>query len=208
MRKPRIAYPGALYHVICRGNNRQEIFLDDCDKTKYLETLKECRELFKLKLFAYALMSNHVHLLIQTPEANISKAMKCLNWTYCIYFNGRHCSAGHLFENRFKAKLVQKERYLLSLIKYIQLNPAKAGLCSDIDSYAWTSHASMLKRDSSLIEVSEVLNFFNNADSINAYKEFMTVAMKAGELELFGKQRSGVIGDTGFRKRIRLEKVA
>ena len=208
MRKPRIVYPGAFYHVICRGNNRQAIFRDDADRLKYLEILSESRELFQLKLFAYALMSNHVHLLIQTPDANISQAMKWLNWSYCTCFNRRHFSAGHLFENRFKAKLVQKDKYLLALLRYIHLNPLKAGLCKKTEDYPWTSHRNIMEQDNSLVEATEVLGLLNSTDAVNAYIEFMAAGPGSDETELFNKQRSGIIGDKSFRRHIRLQKVA
>lgn len=116
-RKPRIEYEGALYHVITRGNQRQKIFRDKDDYLKYLEVLTHYKEQYGFYLYAYLLMSNHVHLLIETQEISLSKILQGINQKYTMYFNWRYRTVGHLFQGRYKAFLCDRDEYLLSLIK-------------------------------------------------------------------------------------------
>lgn len=125
-RKPRIEYEGAFYHVITRGNQRQRVFKGDDDFQKYISLLAFYKERYKYSLYAYALMSNHVHLLIETRQIPLSKILQGINQSYTMYFNRRYKTVGHLFQGRYKAILCDKDAYLLSLIKYIHLNPVKA----------------------------------------------------------------------------------
>ena len=125
-RKPRIEFPGAFYHIIVRGNNRQKIFADDEDYKYFLGRLNHYKERFKFVLFAYVLMPNHIHLLLETGEVPLSRIMQSLQFTYTQKFNRRHKKVGHLFQGRYKAILCQKESYLLELIRYIVLNPVRA----------------------------------------------------------------------------------
>ncbi len=118
-RKPRIEYEGAFYHVITRGNQRQKIFREDEDYNKYLEILSRYKSQYKYRLYAYVLMNNHVHLLIEIRDNPLSKIQQGINQSYTIYFNKKYNTVGHLFQGRYKAILCDKEAYLLSLIKYI-----------------------------------------------------------------------------------------
>ena len=122
----RIEFPGALYHVTSRGNARQRVFRDDEDREMFLATLAWVVERFGWRCHAYCLMDNHIHLLIETPQPNLSRGMRQLNGVYTQPFNRRHRKVGHLFQGRFKAVLVEKERYLLELARYIVLNPVRA----------------------------------------------------------------------------------
>ena len=109
----RIEYPGAVYHVVCRGNNRQNVFEDDRDRKRYLEKLAQYCELKEVSLLCYCLLSNHIHLLLETPQGNLSKMMQPFQTSYTLYFNRRHGRSGHVFEQRYKAFLVDKDNYLL-----------------------------------------------------------------------------------------------
>jgi len=151
----RVTYPGAVYHVISRGNNKQKIFMDDRDCERYLEVLEESVEIFGIHLCAYVLMGNHLHLLIKTPEANISEFMRRLHLTYTGYINYRHNRSGHLFQGRFKSFLVQEDRYLIALSRYIHLNPirtrnmASRSITEKINhlkTYRWSSLEGYRKR--------------------------------------------------------------
>ena len=133
----RIQYPDAIYHVTSRGNNRQEIFLEDEDRRLFLDTLAAVISRFNLHLFAFCLMSNHFHLFLRTPQANLSRAMQWLIGTYTRRFLGRHRRGGHLFQGRFKAALVADEGHWLNLSLYLHLNPVRAGLVEDPAGYEW-----------------------------------------------------------------------
>lgn len=121
----RIQYPGAAYHITCRGNDRKDIFKDNIDRKKLLEILVHSLMVYKVKLFSYVLMDNHFHLLVETPLGNLSEFMRQFNITYTGYYNRRHKRIGHLYQGRYKSILVDKEAYLSVLSRYIHLNPVK-----------------------------------------------------------------------------------
>ena len=123
----RIEFPGAIYHVTARGNARNAIVLDDEDRELFLVCLGEVILLFGWVCHAYCLMDNHYHLLIETPEGNVSRGMRQLNGVFTQRFNRRHGQVGHLFQGRFKAIVVDRESYLLELCRYVVLNPIRAG---------------------------------------------------------------------------------
>ena len=203
MRKQRLTFPGALYHIFYRGNNKASIFYTNNDRQNYLQILSETKKLFGLNIYAYVLMTNHIHLLIETPQANISAAMKYLNLTYSRYFNKTHNMSGHLFENRYKAKLVQKDKYLLALIRYIHLNPLKAGLCKSINTYLWSSHIEYLK-EAKIID-SELIFDMLSIDKKNAlqrYKDFINTPIPNTEFKLLNRERNGILGDYKFKQNL------
>jgi REP element-mobilizing transposase RayT len=107
----RIEYPGAFYHVTCRGNERREIFADDRDRKRFLEILAESKEIYGVEVHGYVVMANHFHLMVMTPEANLQKFMQRFNTSYTVYFNRRHRRSGHLYQGRYKAILVDADNY-------------------------------------------------------------------------------------------------
>ena len=119
----RITFPGAFYHVTSRGNERKNIYKSKRDREKFLEYLGEAHERYGAIIHAYCLMTNHYHLLIETPDANLPQIMKHLNSSYTTYFNVKRKRFGHLFQGRYKAFLVYKDDYALELSRYIHLNP-------------------------------------------------------------------------------------
>lgn len=139
-RQWRIEFDGALYHVLSRGNEQRDIFADDQDREKFLQTLAEMSERFNIDIFAYVLMGNHYHLLFRTNNANLSKSMQWLGATYTKRFNIRHFRNGHLFQGRFKNMLVQNDAYLMRLSYYIHRNPLRAGLVQRLADYKWSSY--------------------------------------------------------------------
>ena len=143
-RKPRVHFTGALYHVMCRGNQGQAIFTDDQDRRRYLDLLRESQKRFGYRLFAYVLMDNHVHHLIQIDRRPLSKVMQNLLFRYTRYWNGRYKKTGHLFQGRYKAILCDKESYLLELIRYLHLNPVRSKIVVDPSAYRWSSHKAYL----------------------------------------------------------------
>jgi REP element-mobilizing transposase RayT len=136
----RIEYPGAVYHVTSRGNARQNIVVDDRDRTLFLEKLAHVIDRFGWRCHAFCLMDNHYHLLIETPQPNLSRGMRQLNGTYTQAVNRRHHRVGHLFQGRFTAILVEKEAHLLELCRYVVLNPVRANLVPHPRRWAWSSY--------------------------------------------------------------------
>jgi len=138
-RPTRIQYPGACYHIVLRGNNRQDVFLTNQDRRHFLNLLKAYKERFELNVYAYCLLSNAVHLLIETRQANLSRAMQGLGTIYTKYFNRQHETSGHVFQGRYKAFLVEKESYLLAVSRHIHLEPVRAGMKEKPWRYPWSS---------------------------------------------------------------------
>ncbi len=140
-RVARITLENACYHVITRGNQKQNVFLMDQDYYKYLRLLKKYKERYKFKLYAFCLMPNHVHLIMQVGATDkLKKIMHGLNLSYTQYFNYKHKKSGHLWQDRFKSKIIESEVYLLECVNYIENNPLRASLISDIKKYPWSSH--------------------------------------------------------------------
>jgi REP element-mobilizing transposase RayT len=136
----RLEFPGALYHVTSRGNAREDIYLDDEDRVTFLAALAEVLKRFNWLCHAYCLMTNHYHLVIETPDANLSAGMRQLNGLYTQRFNRRHNRVGHVFQGRFKAILVERDSYLLELCRYVVLNPVRAKMVKDPLRYPWSSY--------------------------------------------------------------------
>jgi putative transposase len=121
----RIQYPDAVYHVTCRGNEKQNIYRDDTDRSRFLQLLNQSLNIYTVKLHSYVLMANHFHLLVETPLGNLSEFMRHFNIAYIGYYNRRHRRVGHLYQGRYKAILVDKDAYLSILSRYIHLNPVR-----------------------------------------------------------------------------------
>jgi putative transposase len=136
----RIEFSGALYHITARGDGREDIYLEDSDRELFLSVLSHVCERFNWVAHAYCLMSNHYHLLIETPDANLSKGMRQLNGVYTQSFNRKHGRVGHVFQGRYKAILVQKDSYLLELARYIVLNPVRAEMVRTARDWPWSSY--------------------------------------------------------------------
>jgi len=141
----RIQYENAVYHIASRGNGKQNIFLDDTDRKDFLELLKAASERFNLQIFAFCLMSNHYHLLLRTPDANLSSAMQWLNTTFAARFMVRHHRGGHLFQGRFKSVLVEDEEHWQHLSYYLHLNPVRAGMVENPAQYPWSSYLDYIR---------------------------------------------------------------
>lgn len=136
----RLQYPGALYHVTSRGNARQAIYTDPVDYTLWLSVLASVLERAHWRCYAYCLMPNHYHLLIETPDGNLSMGMRHLNGLYTQRVNRRHGRVGHVFQGRFKALVIDRESYLLELCRYVVLNPVRAGIIKRVTQYRWSSY--------------------------------------------------------------------
>lgn len=148
-RHKRINVPGAIHHVIVRGLNRQDIFLNDKDRNDFLFRLEKSLAQTGCQCFAWSLLSNHFHLLIRTNERPLGDLMRKVLSGYAISFNRRHQRHGYLYQNRYKSILCQEDEYLLELVRYIHLNPVRAGIVKDmagLDRYRWSGHAVLIGR--------------------------------------------------------------
>jgi REP element-mobilizing transposase RayT len=139
----RLEFKNALYHVTSRGDRQEDIYEDDLDRNNFLNVLASVIKQFNWLCYAYCLMDNHYHLLIQTPDGNLSKGMRQLNGVFTQACNRRHRKTGHLFQGRYKGILVDKDAYLLELTRYLVLNPVKAGLVIDSADWKWSSYLAM-----------------------------------------------------------------
>ena len=142
----RIEYPDAWYHVMNRGRRAEHIFLEERDCKAFLDLLKEAVELWNVRIAAYCLMVNHYHLLVQTPNGNLSRFMRHINGVYTQRFNRLHRCNGQLFGGRYKSIVVDADKYLLQLVRYIHRNPLRAGIVDRLDSYKWSSHKGYISR--------------------------------------------------------------
>lgn len=176
-RQLRLEFPGAIFHITGRGNARAEIFLDDADRNVFLMLLAQCVERLDWICYAYCLMDNHYHLLIETAGGNLSAGMRQLNGVYTQRFNRRHGRVGHVFQGRFKAILVERDQYLLELCRYIVLNPVRANRVREASEYGWSSYLATMGKTPApkWLEIDWVLSQFGKDRSVarRRYGEFV-----------------------------------
>jgi len=146
-RKPRIHLPGGLYHVIFRGNGGQSVFLTEDDRYRFYLLLQEGTCRFGYRVHAFCLMTNHIHIALQVGDIPLSRGMHNLSFRYTRWINWREKRTGHLFQGRYKAVLIDGDSYLLELIRYIHLNPVRAGMVNDHEEYPWSSHRAYLGKE-------------------------------------------------------------
>ena len=197
----RIEFAGALYHVTSRGDRREAIFEDDEDRWAFLSTLAEVVGRFNWACHAYCLMTNHYHLVVETPDANLSKGMRQLNGVYTQASNRRHRRTGHLFQGRFKGILVDKESYLLELTRYVVLNPVRAGMVAQPGEWSWSSYRAMvgeaptptwLSTDGLLAQFGEIRTLARRG-----YREFVAAGI-GGDSVWTGLRQQIYLGDEAF----------
>jgi putative transposase len=214
----RIEFPGGVYHVTSRGNARQAIFMDNEDRGGFLDVLSMVVERFKWLCHAYCLMENHYHLLIETPNANLSKGMRELNGVYTQGFNRRYRRVGHLFQGRYKAILVEKDNHLLSLCRYVVLNPVGVGLVRRPEQWRWSSYRATvgLAKRPSFLTIDWVLSQFGRRKRVamEKYRGFVVEGMNKGSpwetlrgqifwgTEEFIKRLRGLLDEKGSIKEV------
>jgi putative transposase len=173
----RIEFPGGLYHVTSRGDRREEIYLDDADRTHWLALFGHVCKRFNWVCHAYCLMDNHYHIVVETAEGNLSRGMRQLNGVYTQTFNRAHNRVGHVYQGRYKAILVEKESYLLELTRYVVLNPVRAGRVNNVDQWPWSSYSAMIGRSSrpEWLQTDWILGQFGKQRkrAVAAYKDFV-----------------------------------
>ncbi len=188
-RQPRLDIPYVLHHVIVRGIEKRDIFIDDADKERFVSRLSALLAEGSTKCFAWALMSNHFHLLLMPTTVALSETMRRLLTGYAVYFNRKYQRSGHLFQNRYKSILCEEEPYFLELVRYIHLNPLRAGIVADLDGldhYQWSGHAALLgNRVMEGQERDEVLARFgkDKAHALRGYRQFVADGIAAGRRE-------------------------
>ncbi len=187
-RKPRVEFDGALYHVIVRGNQRQKTFHDEHDRQSYLQRIEHYRQRYGFRLHAYVLMANHVHILIETKRVGLSKIMQGIQGSYTQIFNRRHGKVGHLFQGRYKAILCDRDAYLLELVRYIHLNPARLKVPENPWRYRWSSHGAYLGKPAAVkVDTEATLGQFGSTlgAARRGYQGFIEDGFKQGHDEKY-----------------------
>jgi putative transposase len=177
-RAPREVEPGGTYHVGSRGNNRQPLSWDDDDRVEFLGILGDVARRWEWIVLTYCLMPNHFHLVLHVPQCGLSEGMQYLNGGYARRTNARYGRTGHLFRNRFWSKFIDNDSQLLETIRYVVLNPVRAGLCSRPELWRWSSHRACAGLDETpaFLAVDYVHGFFGRrrADACLAYRRFVS----------------------------------
>lgn len=181
----RLEYPGAVYHVMARGHERSPIYRDDEDRERFLGDLARVVDEMRFVVHAYCLMTNHYHLLIETPVANLAAGMHRLNARYCQAFNFRHGRTGHLLESRYRALVIEKESYLLELSRYVVLNPVRAGLVRAAGAWRWSNFRATCGETErpAFLEIDWTLGCFGTkrARAREAYRRFVSEGKNAAD---------------------------
>lgn len=203
----RIEYPCAFYHVTSRGNEQKEIFKSDKDKEKFISYLESANIRYDAAIHAYCLMSNHYHLLIETPSGNLSQIMRHINGAYTTYFNIKRKRAGHLLQGRYKAILVDADEYAQELSRYIHLNPVRAGITEKPEEYAWSSYKYYVAKGKKpeWLRIEFILRYFGEKEAAaqRKYRLFVdSVIGREYENPLVETVASTILGRTDFVKEI------
>lgn len=175
--------PGTTYHVTARGNRKQELFHDDDDRKKYVTYLQETKEKYPFTIHAYCLMSNHIHLLIETHDVPLEKFIRILHTRYAVYFNKKYDYVGHVFQGRYGSTKIDTPSYFIKASRYIHHNPVEAKLTIHPGSYPWSSYPFYLHSiDNPLLSKERTLNYFP-APQISRYKEYIEKGPQKEELQ-------------------------
>jgi REP element-mobilizing transposase RayT len=179
-RKPRDLVADGIYHVFARGNGRDLIYRDDVDRRIYLRLLKKVVDTTNMRCLAYCLMTNHVHLLVQTPDANLDTAMHRLHSRYASGFNQRHRTCGHVFQGRYGAVRVTSDGQLLAVLTYIARNPVEAALCDAPIDWPWSSFSCVVRATASrAVDVDRLLAHLDD-DSTRALRRYVDLCNLKG----------------------------
>jgi REP element-mobilizing transposase RayT len=203
-RRPRVFAPGLLYHVIVRGNQGRKTFRFDDDYRAYLDRLERYRVKFRVRIYAYCLMPNHVHLLLESGSAPLGKFMQGLQQSYTQYFNRSYRKVGHLFQGRYKAIICDEDKYLLTLVRYIHLNPVRAGLAKRPEGYIYSGHRSyLIHGPARIIEARPILDLLGGK---KAYERFVLDGMSEDHNEdYYAVEDQRFLGEEGFGEEISRE---
>jgi putative transposase len=199
VRKNRMEMPGGVYHVIQRGNNKQNIYEDEIDKGFWVNQIKEMKEGLGFKVLAYILMDNHFHIILQTIDKELQVIMHRLNTRYSKHFNLKYERTGHVFGGRYKAFPILNDKYLLAALRYVHHNPVKAGVCQYSSQYKWSSDYFYRNNIGGFVDIDPILEMFGSdrSKAINEYKDFINKEVqidfqKIGEVDV---KKSFIIGE-------------
>lgn len=172
-RDARARSKSRIYHIMLRGINRQDIFEDDEDVEKLLETIKKYKEVSKFDIFAYCIMSNHIHMLVREIEESISNTIKRISSSYVFWYNKKYERCGHLFQERFKSEAVESDEYFLTVLRYIHQNPVKAGITKNIQDYRWSSYKEYIEK-AETVDIDFVLDMFSTdrKKAVELFRDF------------------------------------
>lgn len=213
----RIQFENAYYHVTSRGNARQEIFLNDSDRSAFVDLLERSGDIYQTEILAYVLMSNHFHLLVKTPLANLQEFMRHFNISYTSYYNWKHDRTGHLYQGRYKSFLVDPDNYLREISRYIHLNPMRVRLRSGMTldekrkylrNYHWSSYGGYISQAGKrgFLQVEEVLAYFggDTAKGRKKYEDFVMEGLSGKIANPLEKGIGhGIVGANQFIEKIR-----
>jgi len=218
-RKLRVEFPGAIYHITHRGNGKRRIFTDDHDRERFLLRLAESVDTYNIRLYMFCLMSNHIHIVCETPLGNISRFMQSLATGYTVYYNLKNNHSGHLFQGRFGAKLVEGDSYLLSLTRYVHLNPVFIAAVKKLpleqrlarlNSYRWSSYGGYIDQSKALgfVDYGPVLAIMDGRGEDVArrkYRAFVESGIAQSDEEFIKVKEASPhsIGSTEFDSRVR-----
>ncbi len=200
----RIQIPGLIRHVMSRGNGRMGIFLDDTDYRQFVFLLGEAVEQFDVCCWNYCLMPNHYHATLQPSRPNLSEAIRRLNSTYALWWNRRHQRVGHVFQGRHKAQIVNREEYLMTLSRYVVMNPVRAGLVTRPEDWPWSSYRATVGLESApaFLSTSSTLRLFGEAAETELQERFSSaVAAATDDAASLDRIRSNerVLGSRAFK---------
>jgi len=209
-RMARIAPRGHVFHVLTRGNNRQDVFLDTEDYQTYLDILNKYKEKFECKIYHYVLMTNHVHLVLETlaEGGSLAEVMKGINLSYAQHFKRRYDHIGHFWQDRFKSILISKDRYLLACGSYVELNPVRAGLVKDPRDYRLSSYNSYAYgKEDTVVDEHPIYQGISRdeAGRRRKYREFVMGRLRAGNGMRGEMNRRVIYGDKTFTAKISKE---
>lgn len=199
----RLELAGGLYHITSRGDQREDIYLDDTDRNKWLELLGQVCERYNWRCHAYCLMTNHYHFVVETVEGNLSQGMRQLNGVYTQYVNHTHHRVGHVFQGRYKGILVDKDSYLLELTRYVVLNPVRAHMVNEVKAWPWSSYHAMIGEQQSpeWLETDWLLSQFSvqRKRAVAKYKDFVRAGV--GQPSIWDELTQQIyLGDEHFLK--------
>ncbi len=206
-RKPRIHYPGAVYHVILRGNAGDPIFFDDGDRYRLYLILQYAVERFRCRIHAFCLMTNHIHIVMQVDDIPLSRIMQNVSLRFTKWINYSRSRTGHIFQGRYKALLIDADAYLLELVRYVHLNPVRAGVAADPGEYPWTGHGCYLGQESiPWLTTDFVLSMLSPRleQARKAYRTFVHDGIGEGRRGEFhsGTCEGRILGDDAFTDEI------
>ena len=209
-RTARIAPKEYVYHILTRGNNRQEVFKDERDYKKYIEIVQRYKDKYKFKLYHYVLMRNHVHLILESIErgGTLAEIMKGINLSYAQYYKKRFKHIGHFWQDRYKSIIISKDDYLLACGSYVELNPVRAGIVEDPKDYKWSSYNVYAygKKDFIADEHSIYKGLSRNeAERREKYREFIKGMIKEKDAMRGEMSRRVIYGSEDFIDKVTTE---